>query len=136
MCTHSMTRRPDGFTLLEAIVALVILAAACIACLQIRTQAIASHDRLARQQQIDRATDAVFQMLVNGLLPKPEKARDSGRPVWKGEHLGKPFAITRERVSVANPVAGQVGYAVAPEVSVWRYALAYEGRTSHFYWNR
>lgn len=129
-------RRTRAFTLLEAIVALAILAAACIACLQIRTQSITSHARVARQQQIDRATDAVFQMLVNGLLAKPEKDRETGRPLWKGEHLGKPFTITRERVSVANPVAGQVGYAVAPQVSVWRYSLAYDSRVSTFYWNR
>lgn len=125
-----------AFTLLEAIVALVILAAACIACLQIRTQSFAARDRLARQQRIDRANDAVFQMLVNGLLPRPEKDRDSGLPVWKGEHLGKAYTITRQRTSVANPVAGQVAYAVAPEVSVWRYTLAYEGRTANFYWNK
>lgn len=131
-------RRPvrRGFTLIEAIVSLVILAAACIACMQIRGQSLASRTRMAHQQQIDRATDAVFQMLVSGLLPKPTRDQETGKPVWKGEHLGKPFTITREKAVVANPVVGQVAYAVAPEVSVWRYTLSYEGRTSTFYWNR
>lgn len=132
----SPRRQSAGFTLLEAIVALVILASACIVCMQIRAQSISSHERLARQQRVDRATDAVFQMMINGLLPRPEKDAKSGRPVWRGEHLGKPFEVTRDRVIVANPVAGQVAYQVSPEVSVWKYAIAYEGRTSHFYWNR
>jgi len=129
-------RTSPAFTLLEAIIAMVILSGACVVLLQMRTQAIDTAQRMQRQQQLDRANEALFQSLIAGLLGKQTIDSDSGLPVWTGDHLGHSYRIAREKVVIDNPVAGQVDYPVDPEVWVWKYTLTYRGSTSTFYWHR
>lgn len=125
-----------GFTLLEAVIALTLLSSACVTCLTLRSQSIANRERIARQQQLDRDADAVFQMFVGGLLPAPERDPKTGAMSWKGEHLGREYTLTRQLVSMSNPLSGKLAYETLPSVTVWRYEITINKRTTHFYWHR
>jgi prepilin-type N-terminal cleavage/methylation domain-containing protein len=124
-----------GFTLIEAIVALVILAGAMVAVVQVRAQIVLGTERQREVQREDRAVEALFQMLVNGVLSDPA-VDPTGARVWSGEYLGRPYRVTRRAMPVDNPVAGGVAYAVSPRITVYRYAIEYAGRESEMVWHR
>lgn len=125
-----------AFTLLEAVLALAIVAGAIMACLQVRAQMLAGTQRQRELQRADRAEEAIFQMLVNNALPQARVDPERGIPVWEGEHLGRPYEIERFPMMVENPMRGRVGYAVADHVTVFRYVMRYAGRESEILWHR
>ena len=125
-----------GFTLLEAVLALAILAGAMVACLQVRAQMLLGAERLREVQRADRAEEALFQMLVNQTLESPRVDEEHGILVWEGEYLGRAYRIERLVMSVANPMRGTVSYEVAREVRVYRYVMTYAGRESEIVWHR
>lgn len=124
-----------AFTLIEAILALVILAGAIMACLQMRAQMLSGTRRQREIQRDDRADEALFQMLINNVLPEPE-IRSGEAPTWRGDYLGRPYVIQKFPMVVPNPIAGTVAYPVATEVTVFRYEVTYAGRTSEVIWNK
>lgn len=125
-----------GFTLLEAVLALAILAGAIMACLQVRAQIMEGTKRQRDVQRADRADEALFEMLVNNTLPEAHLDQKRGILVWDGQYLGRPYHIERTPISVDNPMIGKVAYPVQPKVTVFRYAMRYAGRDSEIVWNR
>ncbi|MCA9312048.1 MAG: prepilin-type N-terminal cleavage/methylation domain-containing protein [Phycisphaerales bacterium] len=133
-------RRPirSGFTLLEAVLALVILAAVLIVCLQIRVQGVKTRAALVRTQQQDQAVEAIFQQVIHNVLPGGE-VDDGGAIHWKGEHLGRPFTIDKQPTFVNNPVQRGVtsdGTPAAPTVRIFEYTITWDNTSTSFYWHR
>jgi prepilin-type N-terminal cleavage/methylation domain-containing protein len=125
-----------AFTLLEAVIALAILASAIMACLQVRAQMVAGAQRQREVQRADRAEEALFQMLVNNALPPARRDAERGTFVWEGEYLGRPYRIERFPMAVRNPALGKVSYPVSAQVTVFRYAMTYADRESEIVWHR
>ncbi len=126
-------RAARGFTLLEALLALGILAAATIAALEIRAQMLISGQRLAAAQREDRDHEALFEMLVSGMLEDPVRDAQDGL-VWTGEFLDAPYRITRKIIGVDNPVRGAVPYEVAPRLGCFEYSIERANRTTTAVW--
>lgn len=125
-----------GFTLIEAVLALVIFSGAVVACLQVRAQVLLSGERQREIQRADRAEEALFQMLVNNALSEPRLDEDRGVVVWEGTYLGEEYEIERWGMVVENPMYGRVGYEVSPRVSVNKYVIRFAGRESEVVWHR
>lgn len=123
----------SGFTLLEAILALGILAAATIIALGIRSQMIQAGLRQREAQREDRSHEALFEMLVSGMLEDPKVVEDVGY-VWEGEFLDRPYRITRKLTRVPNPMVGEVSYTVSSHVGVYEYRIVCGGRESTLVW--
>jgi len=128
------SRSRAGFTLLEAILALGILAAATIAALEIRVQMLRSGEKIRHAQREDRDHEALFEMLVSGMLEEPVKTEERG-PVWTGMFLDEPYRITRSVTLVNNPAVGAVAYEVAPRIPVFEFRIEYAGRTTQAIWH-
>ncbi|MEO1129771.1 MAG: prepilin-type N-terminal cleavage/methylation domain-containing protein [Planctomycetota bacterium] len=124
-----------GFTLLEAILALMILSSAFIACLQARTQLLATSQSVERTLQSSRDIDALLRMLTTGMLANPEVDVETGIVRWRGLYLEKEYVITREAISIVNPIAGQVAYPVPDRVRLYTYdvQLGEQARTLEWY---
>lgn len=119
-----------AFTLLEAIVAIVILTSVALVCLQLRAQSAAQAARLREHQAIERALDTILTMAEAGLLPDPAGPEEDDplqRVEWTGEHLGEPYVCTRVREVVANPIADSQSPG-ANTILVDRYTVEYQGR--------
>lgn len=132
-------RRPRsrcGFTLLEAVLALVILSVVSVACLQLRGQMGLVGAQAQRRAAQDNRADALFTCLTSGMLTEPTADPVTGALVWSGEHLGTPYTIRRGMKAVPNPAAGQVNYPVASTVSVVRYEVTLGGTVTEFLWHR
>lgn len=130
---HSPVRARRGFTLLEAILALGILAAATIVALEIRATMIRSDAQLRAAQREDRDHQALFEMLVSGMLEDPRIDEKLGY-IWQGEFLDKDYRITRTVKAVENPMRGKVTYETAPLVGIAVYTIEYDERSSEFIW--
>jgi hypothetical protein len=130
----SRSRIAAGFTLLEAILALGILAAATIVSLDIRAQMLRSGTRLREVQREDRDHEALFEMLVSGMLDEPRIDEERGY-IWEGEFLGAKYRITRSVTTVPNPMVGEVAYEVYSRVPVIEYRIEHRDRTSTFLWH-
>jgi prepilin-type N-terminal cleavage/methylation domain-containing protein len=124
-----------GFTLLEAILALMILSGAFIACLQARTQLLATSQRVEQTLHASRDIDALLRMLTTGMLPNPEVDLETGIVLWRGVYLQQEYVITREAISVANPIAGQVAYAIPERVRLFRYDVRLGEHTQTLEWH-
>ncbi len=141
-------QRP-AVTLLEAIIALVILTAVASACLQLRAQAIGSAARLAARSSAQEGAREVLELAAAGLLPPDQMERDEetagsgsapggasggGGVIWRGERLGEPYQCTRTRQQVPNPARAALPAAkaqlLAAYVSVDRYEVHYAGATA------
>ncbi|MFM9958157.1 MAG: prepilin-type N-terminal cleavage/methylation domain-containing protein [Phycisphaerales bacterium] len=125
-----------GFTLLESVLALAILTAVIVVCLQLRAQIGMVGRQVQRSALRDNAAEALFQSLVNGLLGTPQTDRDTGLLVWEGTQNGAFYRVTRASVSRPNPLAGQVSYDVAAQVSVFRYEVKLGSELTEFLWHR
>lgn len=138
-----MDRRPPsrargsarGFTLLEAILALGILTAATIVALDMRAQMLRSGERVRAVQREDRDHEALFEMLVSGMLEDPRLDEREGY-VWEGQFLEKDYRITRRIDSVPNPMSTEVAYEVASRVGVFRYRIEYGDRETTVVWHQ
>ena len=129
-----MRARAGGVTLIEAIVALVILTSAFAAALQVRAQLLRSTDGVVERQRVARLQESLFRELSAGTLPEEEVV--DGALVIEGEHLGERYRIEGRPARVANPVVGEVGYAVPAEVTMIRYTVRIAGEETEFLWHR
>lgn len=131
-----MTARRDhhrlAFSLLEAILALAIICAALVAVLQVRAQMIKGAQQVRERQAVERDDEAIFRMLVAGLLPEPET--EDGTYVWRGEYHEQPFTITRHREQLSNPNAGVFDHEIRTSLTIVRYELTIGDRTTTFPW--
>lgn len=128
-----------GFTLLEAVMALAILGAVCIVCVGMRAQALAAQRRIAARHAREADARAVFEALVNGLLPRETVDGERGVRRWEGEHVGERWVLEARRVTMANPlyVADEESSAgLSPQIYMWRYTLESHGGVTEFYWHR
>jgi len=131
--TPTPCRSARGFTLLEALLALGILTAATIVALEIRMQMVVSGARLRELQRADRDHEALFEMLVSGMLESPVKDEKAGL-VWSGTFLDKPYRITRKVILVDNPAVGEVSYDVPSRLPCFEYAIEHGDRTTTAIW--
>ncbi|MBL0928100.1 MAG: hypothetical protein IBJ11_10700, partial [Phycisphaerales bacterium] len=92
-----------AFTLLEAVIALAILATVAVVTLEIRARTINSAAGLAEKLRDDRDAEALFTMLLHGALPLPVVDERNPSPVWSGTHRGRPYTIRRAAVTLPNP---------------------------------
>jgi type II secretory pathway pseudopilin PulG len=97
-----------AFTLLEAMIALIVLAGVASACLQLRAQSLRGRAAAAEATTRDAALEDLLTSAVAGLLQNPEVTRlddDAVRIAWRGEIGGDPWEVTRELALRSNPVA-------------------------------
>jgi hypothetical protein len=92
-----------------------------------------SGSRLREAQREDRDHEALFEMLVSGMLEDPVRDGKVGL-VWTGEFLGSPYRITRKVVSVDNPIVGAVPYDVAPVIPCYEYSIEHASRITTAIW--
>ena len=134
MNARPFTSRPRAFTLLEAVIALVIISSVIVSVLSLRSQSIAQGERLAERRFVERETESLFRMLLAGRLDRPTRDETDGKVTWRGEHAGRGYTIVRERTAMSNPMADG-RRAVSPTISVWKYTITLGGRESAFYWH-
>jgi len=137
MIASPFNRSRRSFTLLEAVIAVTILAAFTVATLQLRAQGLASQSRLDRTLAAERAVDEILRLAIAGLLVEPERVRDDQgevvRTIWRGQRFGEPFECVRETVQAPNPAAGD--RPDLPEtITVRRYTVRCAGRTASMDW--
>ncbi len=132
--TRAVSRRRTAFTLLESVIALVIVAGVAGACLQARAQALAATRSIADSTVLTREMDAILAEARAGLLPQPVEVRDStGRMVervWSGVRAGAEFRCRWDVVQAPNPVPGGAGAGLAPTVTLARWSVTRAGQTA------
>jgi Tfp pilus assembly protein PilV len=136
--------RERGFTVLEAVVAMTVLALAAGACLQLRAQALAQARSIQREHELARTAHAIFELATAGELGPAERLDpdDPRSPLlWTGDRYGASYRLVREVVLVENPVrvaTSSSGAATTyPEmVAVRRYDLALDGERFVLEWTR
>lgn len=131
-----VTRHRRAFTLLEAVLALAILTAVIVVCLQLRAQVGMVGRQVERISARDNASEALFQSLVNGLLGPATESRENGVLVWEGVQNGAKYKVMREPSRVPNPVVGQVAFDVPATLNVYRYEITLGTAKSEFIWHR
>lgn len=128
-----------AFTLLEAVLAMAILAGVAVVCVGLRAQSLASGSKLEARLSDERETQAIFEMATSGLLPPAELSGDGVVRRWAGEHMGTPYTLKATRESVRNPMEGAHGADAAGlsgRIVMWRYVLTIRGRETEFWWHR
>lgn len=125
-----------GFTILEAIIALAMLAAVFGVCLGLRAQSLAADRRAAAILEAERDIDALFQMAINRTLLDFEPESESGKIIWVGTHLDRPYRIERTVLIQDNPLFGKVPHDAAPQIGVFEYTIEYNGQTTKAMWHR
>ncbi len=100
-------RKRRGVTLLEAIVAMVILASVGVATLQLRAATLAGAREAEQAARSDRVVQDLLDMAIAGLLAgaREEGGEDGPRTLaWEGVHLGSPYVVRRVEVRLPNPL--------------------------------
>lgn len=118
---------------------MAILAAATIACVGLRAQSLAAGRRIETRLAANRDTQAIFDMAVAGLLPRPQVDPETLTRRWQGDHLGHPFELTAERTTLPNPVYRSEradAAKLSDRIVMWRYQLSYRGRTTEYLWHQ
>jgi len=128
------SQRRSAFTLLEAVIALLVLSSVIVSVLSLRSQAIAQGIRISERQFIEREAESLFRMLLAGMLDRPTRSEESANVTWKGTHLGREYEIVREYTQLENPML-ETGRTVSQTITLWRYAVTLGDRTSTFYWH-
>ena len=135
-------RHPRGFTVIEAIVALTILAIVAGACLELRAQSLRQAQSLTARHELARRADAIFELARAGQLGPGERLDEddpAGGRLWTGERFGDQYRLTKRTVLVDNPLHDpRLGdRATYPRrVAVQRYALELEGQRFVTEWTR
>jgi hypothetical protein len=136
--TNAVGIRPGGarraaFTLLESIIAITILTAVVVVCLQVRAQSLRTLRGIEIDRRADLASQSIFDTVIAGALPEPQSG--DGVVIWTGDHLGRPYRVERVRVERSSPVsAGEAR--LAPVVRVFEYRVRYDERLTTFLWWR
>lgn len=133
---HIAPRRRRAFTLLESLLALIILASIIAACLQLRSHSNLVAAKAEQRTLAANRTEALFQCVINGLLGAPETTEESAETVWRGTQGGVPYTVVRTFAAQPNPARGQVAYPVAESIALFRYRVTLGQTTSEFLWHR
>jgi len=132
--------RVRGFTLLEAVLAVVILAAAVMAALGIRAQSMIASQNMLIVQRAERDAQALFDLAIAGMLGKADSLdAELGLTIWSGEvgiDLKRGYTVRRRPEVLPNPAHDLVGRDAAEEVAMWRYEIEVGGREVVFLWHR
>lgn len=128
-------RDHPGFTLLEAILALIMLAGVMVACLSMRSQSLVSGERLSEVHRQDRDRIELFHMLINGLLLEPRADPETNQLIWEGDHHGDEYRIVRTQRPVPNVIRGQVNYPLSEQIVMSHYEITYRDKTTSFLWH-
>ncbi len=118
--------------------ALALMTMILVASLELRVQSMRTGTDIGQASREMRQIEALFDMLINRTLPEPVRDVATSGYVWRGDHLGQPYIITRQREEVDNPVAGLDGANIdsQPQVSVFRYIITYQGEQVTMVWHR
>lgn len=128
-----------AFTLLEAVLAMAILAAVTVVCVGLRAQSLAAGVKIELRLGDERETQAIFEMVTNGLLPPAEVGEDSLVKRWRGEHLGAEYTLKATRETLVNPMYSSErpeSAGLSERIVMWRYVLSFRGRETEFMWHR
>lgn len=131
-----MRRRaePRSFTLLEAVLATVILSSVVVVCLELRAQTVRHATRIDARQQVMRETDSLLTMATGGFLGEPQVDAESRTLTWTGSHLGSPYEVVASPVEMDNPAAHVTDLALSPKITLWRFAIEYRGERTEVLW--
>lgn len=131
-----------AFTLIEAIVALTILAVVAGACLRLRATSLAQARSLHARQELVREAATLFELAIEGRLG-PSQRLDPDDPEspteWTGERGERPYRLLREAVVIANPVhdpGADVATPFPERIALWRYTLTLDEALYQMDWNR
>ncbi len=129
-------RMARAFTLLEAVLALGMLSAVLVVCLQLRTQTIAARRDAAASAQHDRDVQAIVALITAGRLGQAVVDPETKVRSWIGEYDGRGYEVSAEPARVPNPMYGKTNEELEPEVLVWKYQVTFAGRATRFVWFR
>jgi len=136
----SLLATQRGFTLLESIIALTVLSAVIVVCLQLRSHSLARSRAVYQRGAEIQAMNNLLELAASNLLANPQgpTAGDPTRRIqWQGQYLGQPFSCDRQRVTVPNPLANSRtdpdAMKLAPQVQLYQFTLTYADNTAQFY---
>lgn len=140
-----MPRRPRhlrGFTVIEAVVALTILAMVAGVCLELRAQSLRQSQSIQKRHELARRADAILELAraaqLGPSVPVDEDDPESGR-LWTGERSGDQYRLLKQTILVDNPLHDplQGSRALYPKrIAVQRYTLELAGETFVTEWTR
>jgi hypothetical protein len=125
-----------AFTLLEAVLALAILAAVIGATLGARTQGLRGKRLIEERLNEHMASQALFDMLNDGLLPPPAIDPETADRLWRGTHMGHDYTIRARRAELPSAIPAEQLEARSDRIIMYRYTIEYRGRTTHTLWHR
>ncbi len=125
-----------GFTLIEAVIALAIVATLFGVCLQIRTQLLRATSDAVDAQQVERLHASLFEHVDARLVAAPEARPEQGALVYTGTHHGHEYRVVVRSVTVSNPVAEQLAYEARSELLMLEYTVEIAGTERVFLWHR
>ena len=126
-----------GFTLLEAVLALMILSGVVVAALGIRAQSIKVAHQLTAARGAQHDAQALFDLASAGLLGEPAAVEPESRTViWRGEHLGHPYEMRSMPVELPSALPADQRAGLSDQIVMRRYTLSYRGTESQFLWHR
>lgn len=131
-------RRAAGFTLLEAVLAVVILSGAVMATLGIRARSMIASERMQAVQRDERDAQAVFDMLISGMLGPPARVdRETGIAEWSGTlsaSSSRVYAVRRSPQLWRDPL--RTPTEADSELRLWRYEIVVGEAEVSFLWHR
>lgn len=128
-----------AFTLLEAIIALILIAGVASVSLQLRAQSLRGRAAAAEATARQAALDDLLHQAVHGLLPNPQVPEDDAAPLamrWTGRRAGHPYEVERALVAVPNPLAGEQRAGADPDaappqqIALVRWRATWRGETA------
>lgn len=126
------SRQQGGLTLLEAVLALVILSGVMVVSLQVRAQSMLVEQRLSDRHREHRAVETILRELDAGVLGEPVVDRGARSRTWTGSRAGQRFTLRSVPIVLENPALGSDAPSLRQSVTMWRYELKLEDQTIEF----
>lgn len=124
-----------AFTLLETVLALALLAMVAVAALGLRTSSLRALERVQRALERQSQSDSLLEMVRSGTLAVKMERVDGRTTVWRGEHLGAAFRVTRTAELVPNPLPAQRDRELPAQMLLYKYVVDYRGQRDELYWH-